>query len=214
MEKTIVCYGDSNTYGYRASDGGRYGADIRWPRRLQTLLGDEYRVIEEGFNGRNICHDDPVEGGYKSGIQYMPPCMMTHNPIDLVIIALGINDTKSKFGLSAAMIGEAMMHFIRLLRVYAFNADGNNPKILLLCPPPLLDNIVNVRFGQFFGADSLEASKHLSEEYARVAKLTHCEFFDADGIAEVSPIDCLHYTAKGHLDLAEALAERITNILA
>jgi len=214
MEKTIVCFGDSNTYGYRSTDAGRFGPDIRWPRALASILGEGYYVVEEGFNGRTICYDDPVEGGFKSGLQYMPPCMMTHNPIDLVIIALGVNDTKSKFGLSACMVAEAMMHFIFQLRHYAFDSKGNSSKILLLCPAPLLDNIRNVRFGQFFGEDSVETSKHLSEEFARVAKLTRCEFFDAKGVAEVSPVDCLHYSEKGHRDLAKALSTKVKEILA
>ena len=76
MKKRILCFGDSNTWGYTVT-GGRFGEDVRWPMRLQTLLGDGYAVIEEGFNGRTCVYDDPIEGGFKSGLQYLPPCVMT-----------------------------------------------------------------------------------------------------------------------------------------
>ena len=58
MKKHIVCLGDSNTHGYCAdpadcADGGiRFNENERWTRRLQTLLGDEYLVTEEGLSGR------------------------------------------------------------------------------------------------------------------------------------------------------------------
>ena len=91
MKKRILCFGDSNTYGYDPK-GGRYDEDTRWTMRLQTQLGPEYTVIEEGFNGRTCVYDDPIEGGYKSGAAYLPPCLMSHAPLDVVILMLGTND--------------------------------------------------------------------------------------------------------------------------
>ena len=85
MKKRILCFGDSNTWGYMTS-GGRFDEETRWPMRLEKLLGPEYTVIEEGFNGRTCVFDDPIEGGYKSGLTYLPPCVMSHSPLDLVIL--------------------------------------------------------------------------------------------------------------------------------
>ena len=59
MQKRILCYGDSNTYGYIPT-GGRYDEHIRWPMRMGEVLGGDYAVIEEGFNGRTCVFDDPV----------------------------------------------------------------------------------------------------------------------------------------------------------
>jgi lysophospholipase L1-like esterase len=88
--RTILCYGDSNTWGYNPSTGGRYARDERWPGVLRTELGEGYLVIEEGLNGRTTVWDDPIEG-YKNGSTYLIPCLETHKPIDLVIILLGTN---------------------------------------------------------------------------------------------------------------------------
>ena len=50
--KTIVCFGDSNTWGYvPGSDGERFSPEIRWPARLAAALGSAWEVIAEGLNG-------------------------------------------------------------------------------------------------------------------------------------------------------------------
>ena len=116
-KKRILCFGDSNTWGYTPK-GGRYDDETRWPMRMQRVLGDRYTVIEEGMNGRTCLFDDPVEGGYKSGAAYLPPCLMSHSPLDCVILMLGSNDTKQRFGMNAKTIGEAMMQLVRLARLY------------------------------------------------------------------------------------------------
>ena len=52
--KKIICFGDSNTYGYNPATGGRFDENTRWPKVLQKLLGEDYEIFEEGQNGRNI----------------------------------------------------------------------------------------------------------------------------------------------------------------
>ena len=94
--KTILCYGDSNTYGYNPVTGGRWSEDIRWTGRLQQLLGDEYKVIEEGCNGRTTMYKAPGEG-WKSGLEYLKPCLNSHKPVDAVVMMLGTNDLKMDF---------------------------------------------------------------------------------------------------------------------
>ena len=106
-KRRILCFGDSNTHGTNPV-GPRYGEDERWPALLQAMLGEDYRVLEEGFGGRTIAFDDPVEGGYKSAMDYLPPCLMSHDPLDLVIVMLGTNDTKQRFAMSAPAIAQAL----------------------------------------------------------------------------------------------------------
>ncbi|MBQ9959278.1 MAG: acylhydrolase, partial [Oscillospiraceae bacterium] len=100
MEKRILCYGDSNTWGYIGGVGERFGRDVRWTGRLQTLLGSDYTVIEEGLNSRTTVWDDPVEM-HKNGYTYLMPCLQTHRPLDLVIIMLGTNDLERRFHVPA-----------------------------------------------------------------------------------------------------------------
>ena len=103
--KTVLCYGDSNTYGYNPVNGMRYGESIRWTCRLRDLLGDGYRVIEEGCNGRTTIYDDPVDG-WKNGLDYLRPCLNSHKPVDIVILMLGSNDLKDTFHLTAREIAD------------------------------------------------------------------------------------------------------------
>lgn len=212
MKKRILCFGDSNTWGYAAT-GGRFEEDVRWPTRLGTLLGDGYAVIEEGFNGRTCVYDDPIEGGYKSGLAYLPPCVMTHTPLDLVVIMLGTNDCKKRFQMTPFTIGGGVTALIKAVRDYAQDRSGVPPKILIMAPAPILENVMETRHAEIFGADAPTVSKGLSAELARVAKLMRCAFLDAGPFAEVSPVDAVHLTREGHLALAEAVRKKVLEII-
>lgn len=211
MGKRILCFGDSNTYGYIPT-GGRYDVHTRWPMHMGEILGKDYEVIEEGFNGRTCVYDDPVEGGFKSGLEYLPPCLMSHNPLDVVIIMLGINDTKRRFGLTPMTIGQCMMQLVKTAKIYGMDAQGNPPRIIITAPPRILDNLMETRHGECFGSQAVEVSKGLAAEYLRISKLLRCDFFDAGPWAEVSPLDAVHMTANGHIRLAEAMAEKIKQL--
>lgn len=208
MRKRILCFGDSNTYGYIPT-GGRYDEETRWPMRLQALLGDGYTVVEEGFNGRTIVFDDPVEGGYKSGVTYLPPCLMSHNPLDAVLVMLGTNDTKVRFGMTPMTIGQSMMQLVRTVKLYAVNEAGEVPRIVVVSPPKILDNLMQTRHAECFGEQAIAVSAGLARELRRISKLMRVDFFDAAPYAEVSPLDAVHMTANGHVRLAEALAEKL-----
>ncbi len=211
MQRRILCFGDSNTYGYDPK-GGRYDENTRWTMRLQKNLGANYTVIEEGFNGRTCVMDDPTEGGYKSGADYLPPCLMSHNPLDAVVIMLGSNDAKKRFGLEPMTIGEGMMQLIRLTRLYGLTADGSSPKILIVAPPPIRDCLEKTRYRDCFGPDAIRITKGLSAEYARIARLLRCEFADAAQFATLSESDSLHFTQEDHIRMAEGMTKKIRTI--
>jgi len=179
---------------------------------MQRILGDGYTVIEEGLNGRTTVFDDPVEGGYKSGAAHLPVSLMSHMPLDAVIIMLGSNDTKQRFGMNAMTIGEGMMQLVRLTRLYGVNPEGNPPRIVIAAPAPFLDNLMQAGHGPCFGVQAIGVSFDLIREYERIAKLLRCDYFDASDSAEVSPIDAVHLTRKGHLQLGEAMAEKIKSM--
>lgn len=208
MKKRILCFGDSNTYGYDPR-GGRYDEMTRWTMRLQHLLGEEYAVIEEGLNGRTCVYDDPIEGGYKSGANYLPPCLMSHNPLQAVVLMLGTNDAKRRFNLSPMTIGEGMMQLIRLTRLYATDDEGNPSKIILVAPVPIGNWLPRTRHAECFGPQAMEVTAGLIAEYARIAKLLRCEYLDASQWAQVSQIDAVHLSREGHVGLAQGLYQKI-----
>ena len=126
----IVAFGDSNTWGYDPATGGRFPRAQRWPSVLQRELGPDFEVIAEGLNGRTTVHDDPIEP-YRCGADALPPCLMSHAPVDLVILALGCNDLKKRFSVSAFDIAEGAGRLIFLARAYGQGPNGRPPKILL-----------------------------------------------------------------------------------
>lgn len=212
VKKRILCFGDSNTYGYDPK-GGRYDEDTRWTMRLQKQLGSDYTVIEEGFNGRTCVYDDPIEGGYKSGAAYLPPCLMSHNPLDVVVLMLGSNDTKKRFGLTPKTIGEGMMQLIRLCRLYGMNAEGNPPKVLVVAPVPFLESLPGTLHAECFGEQAIAVTRGLAAEYQRISKLLRCDFLDAAQWAQPSVIDAVHLSREGHAGLADGLTQKIKQMI-
>lgn len=111
MKKHVVCFGDSNTHGYCAKTGGRFDENQRWTCLLQKKLGDQWLILEEGLSGRTTTFDDPIHEAL-SGLDYIYPCLMSHEPVDLLIIMLGTNDTKERFGASAECIALGLKRLI------------------------------------------------------------------------------------------------------
>ena len=212
MKKRILCFGDSNTYGYMPAGTGRYDENERWPMLLDKLLGDDFTVVEEGFNGRTCTLDDPTEGGYKSGVDYLPPCLMTHNPLDLIIVMLGTNDSKQRFGLPAGAIAKGMEQVILTIKRYALDKCDNLPKILLIAPSPALDVISSSPYYCHFGDSCPQITRGLADEYRKLADEQNIEFMDAS-FAEVSPLDSVHLTLAGHKAMAEAIYARVLEII-
>ena len=129
-QKNILCFGDSNTHGYNSKTGGRFTVEERWTKLLQRKLGDDYYVIEEGLSGRTTSFDDPVFEGL-SGLNAIYPCMMTHEPLDLVIIMLGTNDTKDRFNANGFIIGKGLERLTQKA-IDTHAAWRNKPNILLV----------------------------------------------------------------------------------
>lgn len=130
MTRTVLCFGDSNTYGsIPGVAGGRYDREIRWSGVLARELGDGWRVIEEGLPGRTTVFDDPLSP-YRRAADYLPPCLGSHAPLDVAIIFLGTNDLKARFAAGPTDIAGG-------LAVLAQTALASTPHVLLLGLPRL-----------------------------------------------------------------------------
>jgi lysophospholipase L1-like esterase len=128
--RTIVCFGDSNTWGQKPDRSGRYASNERWTGRLQELLGDDYTVVEEGLSGRTVNLDYANKPG-RNGRTYFAPCLQSHSPLDAVIIMLGTNDVKIEFDVSAESIAKALGELVDDVTLFGKNKDGVTPKIVL-----------------------------------------------------------------------------------
>jgi lysophospholipase L1-like esterase len=199
-ERTILCFGDSNTWGYPPGGGERLPRDIRWPGALQRLLGKGYHVIEEGLNGRTATVEHPwVER--RSGRPYLLPCCRSHAPLDLVIIYLGTNDLADRYQLSAADIAQACASLVRVVRAADCGRGSGMPPVLLVCPTPLGAS----------GRDATEyeaaaaKSRTLGVRFADAAEAVGAELLDLDGVVRYSEEDPMHLDADGQRALAEAV---------
>ena len=202
--KTVLCYGDSNTYGYNPSDGFRYPENVRWTGRLQKLLGDDYRVIEEGCNGRTTVFDDPIEG-WKNGLIYLRPCLNSHKPVDIVIMMLGSNDLKESFHASPKDIADGAETLVKDIIDFTGSKQGFVPVIILVAPPEIGEGIATSAFHGHFYENAIERSRQLPGLYKQVAEKNGCVFVNAAEYIKPSKVDSLHLSPEGHAKLAEVL---------
>jgi len=198
----IVAFGDSNTWGHDPVTKGRLAREARWPGVLQRHLGAEHYVIEEGLGGRTTVFDDPIEPN-RRGADYLPPCLRSHRPLDLLILSLGCNDMKARFGVSASDIALGMEQLIHIAR-----AEGV-PQILIVAPPPIAK--LSEYSEMFAGAE--EKSRRIGTKYAEVAERQGVGFVDAGQFIHCSDLDGIHYEADQHAILGHVLAEAVRMVL-
>lgn len=213
MKKHIVCLGDSNTHGYCARTNGRFDENERWTCLLGKKLGEDYLVIEEGLSGRTTCFSDPIHEAL-SGLDYIYPCLMSHEPVDLLVIMLGTNDTKERFGSSAACIALGLKRLVAKAIAATDCWAGQKPNILIVTPKTIDKDYEHTEVAATMGRGCAEKSEGLREEYPKIAKLMGCHYFDANtAVKENNHIDYMHLTAQGHQELADALAKLIPALL-
>ena len=212
MKKHILCIGDSNTHGLctdpseSADHSSRYNEEERWTCLLQKALGAEYLVIEEGLSGRTCVYDDPA----MDSVNLMPvfhALLNTHEPIDLLILMLGTNDAKSKFGTDAKKIALGMQILVEDAKtVPCWGASG--PRILVVAPVPIEEGVTY----EDFNAESVKTTRGLAREYAFLAVREGVGFLDAGG-CELTSVDHVHLTKKGHRQLAERMEAAVREIM-
>ena len=206
--RTILCYGDSNTWGYDPATRARFPPHVRWTGVLATRLGAEYRVVEEGLNGRTTRWDDPLEPG-RNGLTSLRPCIDSHQPLDLIIIMLGTNDLKRRFDLSASDIAQSAADLAAMAWRFAHGPDGSHAQILLVAPPAVS---TLTEFDQMFDG-AHEKSRQFSHYYRLAAGWHHLPFFDAGSVIVSSEKDGIHFDAEEHRKLGEALTDEVLRLV-
>lgn len=206
--KTIVCFGDSNTWGFDPATSDRFPADVRWTGVLQQTLGDSYKVIEEGLNGRTTNVEDPIER-HRNGLTYLSPCLESHRPLDLVTIMLGTNDLKARFNRSGSDIAEAAASLIGVVQRTPVGPDGSFPRVLLIAPPPIA---TLTAYDEMF-AGATEKSQRFAKYFPVVAGWYKAPLLLAGEVIRSSDLDGIHFEAAEHRKLGEAVAGEILKLL-
>lgn len=204
----ILFYGDSNTWGFQ---GNQPQVRLAYEKRFTGIIAKrfpQHHIIEEGLPGRTICIDDPLDRG-RNGMETLPMLLQTHEPLDLVVIMLGTNDTKIMFGHTPMTMRLAMERMIRLVQnTDAWSDTGVRPQILLVAPPRMGD----VERGTFYGmfdAHSAEMIPEVSNQFRQLAQQYHCLFADGSQVAAQHCCDFIHLTAAEHAQLAQLIGDVI-----
>ena len=210
--KHILCFGDSNTWGYSPQDGSRFPIDVRWTGILQKALGGDYCIIEEGLNGRTTFINEEGEDArpFRSGSDFFPTLLESHRPLDFVIIMLGTNDLKVEFNLSAEEIAQGAKDLCETVLNSEYLVD--NPPQILLISPTLIGSTIMPDQEEFFN-QARKKSLQFAEFFEKAANEAGVHFLDAALSVKVSEVDGVHWDADQHQEFGKVLAELIEQIL-
>lgn len=214
MSRTVVCYGDSNTWGYTPGSGVRFDEKTRWTGRLQMLLGGEYRVAECGMNARTTSFDDPFRD-YLNGRHGLVHCMVAAKPVDLLIISLGTNDLKYGTVYRSAKGLDALLDVAVHANTYMPGSSPvyrDEPRILVISPIALHEKI-DRKFPGHEMNGKLDDSRKFAAVYREVCQKWQVHFLDAAQTASASEIDCVHMDAVSHAALAEEVYHAVQKIM-
>lgn len=202
--KKVLCFGDSNTFGFIPESGKRYDKNTRWSGILAKRAAEKFEIIEAGCNNRTAFTDNPA-GFEQTGYKVLPTLL--NKDLDCVILAIGVNDLQIFYNPTLEEIKTGMRRLVDIVREHCPNAE-----IILVSPARLTDNIFNGYFRAMFDKMSIEKSQRLSEIYESIAKEKNCRFADWDKIVTVSPKDGLHLEPDAHKKIAEAMFESLLSL--
>ena len=202
--KKILCFGDSNTFGYNPENGLRFPSNERWSGILQSLLGNKYQIIEAGCNNRTGFFDNPAgmkETGYK-----ILPLYLSKKP-DFVILAIGVNDLQTIYNASFYELKSGIENLIDIVRDTCPDA-----KIIVASPPVITNALFNGYFSSMFDKNSIEKSKQIGTIFKKAAKSKECTFVDLNDYIVVSEKDGLHYEPEAHKEIAVVFFQILENL--
>lgn len=202
--KRILCFGDSNTFGYNPETCGRYDKNTRWTGLLSKLLPD-CEIIEQGMNNRTGFFKNP-DGLKFCGGEYLSIYLQNYRNLDVCIISLGTNDAQFFYKLDEDVTQKGVQNLIDSVREV-----NKKTKIIIVPPVRIKENILNGIFIMQFDLKSVEKTEKTFPIYERVAKENGCLYFDFNEFVTPSEKDGLHYSKDSHKIIAQKLAEFIKN---
>ena len=214
--KRVFVFGDSLTWGWTPTEPitptVRHPREDRWTTALEESLGEGYEVVVDGLSGRTTNIDDPNDPKL-NGADYLPAALAAHEPLDLVVILLGTNDTKSYLDRTPFEIGLGAGELLNIVdESPGWDwTDYPSPPVLLISPPPLGAEIDPLAAETFSGGR--EKSEQLPAVYRAIAEAAGEHFFDAGSVVSTDGVDGVHFTAGTNATLGEAVATEVERIL-
>jgi lysophospholipase L1-like esterase len=212
--KTILCYGDSITWGASPiQNGPRHPYEDRWPTVLEAGLGAKARCIAEGLGGRTTTHDDWNANSDRNGARILPTLLSSHSPLDMVIIMLGTNDIKHVHGHNALEASYGVRRLVQIVRAHAASDKQAVPQMIIVAPPVALEGTTHPEMTLHFGVDGIAASSDFAKWYKRRADEEGVGFFDAGSVAKTDPRDGIHLDEKNTRAIGEGLVPLVQHML-
>lgn len=202
--KKILCYGDSNTFGYNPADGSRFDEKTRWTALLQESLGSDYEIIEEGACDRTGIADND-KGFMFSAQRHFPKTITKLKDIDLLILAIGTNDLQFKYDLTVHQFENGLEKLI-------VTAKNKVRRIILIPPVVLRENVLEGFFNFQFDETSVSKSKKIGKIYRKLSNIYGLDYFDLNDYVKPSNTDGLHYDSEGHKIISTKLTDYIKSI--
>lgn len=199
--KRILCFGDSNTYGYNPHNGSRYDKNTRWTGVLQKLAGENYKIVEAGGNNRTAFSDNP-NGIQFTGYKLLPEYLKEN--YETIILAIGINDLQIFYNPTIEEFENGIRAFVSGIVEKTLDSD-----IIILSPSHITESILKSNFRFLFDEISIEKSKKITPIYEKIAKEYNCKLLDLNKLVNTSKIDGLHYEAEEHKKIAESVIKLI-----
>ncbi|MGB7287098.1 MAG: GDSL-type esterase/lipase family protein, partial [Salaquimonas sp.] len=139
--KTILCYGDSLTWGSVPGDAGRHPKGSRWPDLLAAAFNDA-EIITDGLRGRTTAYDEYLADCDRNGARTLPTALYAHAPIDLVILILGSNDMKPHIAGTAIAAMQGIRRLVNIVENHVPGPELAKPEVLVVSPPSLCETNV------------------------------------------------------------------------
>ncbi len=202
----VLCFGDSNTWGYDPGSGSRLGKP--WTSVLQELLPSD-KIVTDGMCGRTSHGELPTITGSDGRKAFFRRYTNDSFRVDWLILMLGSNDMANYFSdREASDTAEALRRYIQAFRSAPTHANAN---VLVIAPPPIGDAVrTHPIFGEYFDERSIEKSRQLAAVLKIMAAEEQVSFLDAADVVQPSQIDGLHLTEPEHRKLAEAVCHVLT----
>ncbi len=204
--KKILCYGDSNTFGFNPQTGGRYDNNTRWSGILSKNLVPKYQIIEEGMNNRTGFFKNP-EGLKQSGGEYLSIYLQNHKDIDICLLSLGTNDAQIFYPLDKTSTEKGLQNLTSEIIKTNFKT-----KVVIIPPVKITKDLLHSGFAVIFDLKSIDKIQDTFSVYEQFAKDNNYLYFDFNNFVRPSKFDGIHYTEDAHKIIATHLTEFILTI--
>jgi lysophospholipase L1-like esterase len=211
--KRVLLYGDSLVYGKISGENGRLAINVRYSGVLQSLLGADFEVVDEGLRARTLCGENYFFEE-RNGLSQFGPIIGSHLPLDLVIIALGTNNANAKSDtFKTVPVEEALSAYIEKVKKWSEFLNQPEPKIMFISPPHINENALDNSKDSIFQVGAQQKVEQIQQAVESYCKQHDIACVKAHKVCVPDEADGIHLNEVGNRQLALALCDQIVKIL-